>query len=175
MTQSPPRAAGGMETETTSKEVLTVVVDDNDNDDDDDDNEAVPRRTRTAPLVVYDLVHSPSYQVPVLYVTIENLPFAGLPSLDLAYDLLVPAEYKMQLKAVGVLGSLSMAEHLMTGSPAYFVHPCRTAEAMGPVVSRGGLKPEEYLLAWIGMVGASVGLNVPAAMAQRITARPLGL
>nr|POE82718.1 ubiquitin-like-conjugating enzyme atg10 [Quercus suber] len=128
------------------------------------------RSAMTVPRVVYEVVYSASYQVPVLYVTFQHLPEPGLPSLERVYELLVPPELAPQLQAVGVMGSLSFSEHPVTGFPAYFVHPCRTAEVMGSVVGDGKVGPEEYLLAWLGMMGTSVGLSVSADFAMRISA-----
>nr|POE63213.1 ubiquitin-like-conjugating enzyme atg10 [Quercus suber] len=139
-------------------------------DDGRDEGELLRARSLAAPLVLYDVVHSPSYQVPVLYVTFQHLLQPGLPSLERIYELLVPAEFPPQLRAVGVMGSLSFAEHPITGVPAYFVHPCRTADAMSAVVRERNVTPEEYLLAWTGIVGACVGLQVSTGFAQEIAA-----
>lgn len=49
----------------------------------------------------------------------------------------------------------------MTGLPAYFVHPCNTAQAMRDVCDLKTISPLEYLLKWIGLVGGGVGLSVP--------------
>ena len=122
------------------------------------------------PLVVYDIVHSPSYQVPVLYVTFRDLPSSlrGLPSPDQVYEMLVPSLYRQQTNAVGPMGALSMTDHPITSTPAYFIHPCRTAEAMEAVTEGFKTTPEIYLLRWIGMIGQSIGLNVPSELAQAV-------
>jgi ubiquitin-like-conjugating enzyme ATG10 len=121
-------------------------------------------------LVQYDIVHSPSYQVPVLYVQINDTGSQAvrLPSVDEAYEMLVPQSRRAQIKAVGVMGGLSMTDHPMTGLPVYFVHPCRTAEAMDGMVNDTKVKPVEFLLLWLGLIGASVGLEVPVDVAQAV-------
>lgn len=65
-----------------------------------------------------------------------------------------------------------MAEHPVTGMPAYFVHPCRTQNVMGPLLEGGGdcefgaRDSVEYLMLWLGVIGASVGLSVPMRVAK---------
>lgn len=66
------------------------------------------------------------------------------------------------------MGALSMTDHPITSTPAYFIHPCRTAEAMEPVTEGPRTTPEMYLLRWIGIIGQSVGLDVPSELAQEI-------
>ncbi|KAK3712567.1 hypothetical protein LTR37_009010 [Vermiconidia calcicola] len=144
-----------------------------------DDDEALSSSGNSvgSPAVLYDVIHSPSYQVPVLYITFKDFAAGGtavkdLPSVDEAYELLVPDAYRSQIEAVGVLGALSMTDHPISGTPAYFVHPCRTAEGMDAVVGGRKTKPEEYLLMWLGMIGASVGIDVPVELAEAMS-RPV--
>lgn len=75
------------------------------------------------------------------------------------------------------MGALSMAEHPVSGAPAYFVHPCRTQEVLGALVGDGGEGGRrgdgygtglEYLMRWFGVIGASVGLSVPVGVAMRV-------
>lgn len=54
--------------------------------------------------------------------------------------------------------------HPLTDIPAYFIHPCNTADAMREVASGKALTPEEYMLAWLGLVGGFVGLHVPSEL-----------
>lgn len=63
-----------------------------------------------------------------------------------------------------------MAEHPVTGTPAYFVHPCRTQEAMLALVTERTVKPQDYLLLWLGVIGGGVGLNMPIELAQMVGA-----
>jgi len=130
-------------------------------------------------VVRYDVVYSPSYQVPVLYLTFANASTSKsipLSSADEIYEMLVPQNFKAPMRDVGVIGALSMAEHAITGMPAYFVHPCRTQEALAPLLRdashKAGSEPEvEYLLLWFGVIGASVGLSVPVNTAKLIAER----
>lgn len=148
-------------------------------DEDDPEALAVPlERGSEQPTqaVAYDIVHSPSYQVPMLYLTFINLATnksLPLPSPDEIYKTLVPEDFKGQMREVGVMGALSMAEHPLLGTPAFFVHPCRTQDAMAPLIenaeeSSGHQRAVRYLMLWLGMIGANVGLSVPTSVAQAI-------
>lgn len=49
----------------------------------------------------------------------------------------------------------------MTGVPSFFVHPCFLGDAM----SGFDCSKDNYLMVWLGLVGACVGLWVPKEMA----------
>jgi ubiquitin-like-conjugating enzyme ATG10 len=137
-----------------------------------DDNEILHRSLNNSQYfrVFYDVVHSPSYQVPVLYVTFEHgVSDRGLPSLEQAYDLLAPQSLQIQMQQIGVMGALSTTDHPATGTPAIFVHPCQTAAAMDDVAGRGEIAPGRYLLLWIGLIGCGVGLDVPTELAWALS------
>lgn len=112
--------------------------------------------------------------MPVLYITFFDAATEkniALPSPDELYRVLVPDGFKAAMRDVGVMGALSVADHPVTGIPAYFVHPCRTQEALTPFLgetqSRAtDRKALEYLMLWFGVIGASVGLSVPVNVAR---------
>ena len=145
---------------------------------DEDDSEALVARVTDhdyyTRLVQCDIAYSPAYQVPVLYLTFSEVSTnksIALPSPDEVYEILVPEDFKSPMRSVGVMGALSMAEHPITGIPAYFVHPCRTQEAMSPLLENASPKARpcsgtQYLLLWFGVIGASVGLTVPIGVAK---------
>lgn len=136
-----------------------------------DDEEALASKTRVGrTVVVYDIVHSPSYQVPVLYLSFKNLPSGPQPSIDELYQMLVPTTYRSSVQITGQLGAITLTEHPITGMPAYFVHPCRTREAMEPALEGMMVKPAEYIMLWLSTIGASVGLNVPLPLAAELDA-----
>jgi ubiquitin-like-conjugating enzyme ATG10 len=151
----------------------------------DDDPEALIVQTTTAKrqdldrVVRYDVVYSPTYQAPVLYLTFAEASTSKiipLPSADDVYDMLVPQGFKTPMRDIGVMGALSMAEHPINGVPAYFVHPCRTQEALAPLLGDTSHNAEtepavEYLLLWFGVIGASVGLSVPVNTAKLLAER----
>ena len=62
-----------------------------------------------------------------------------------------------------------MTDHPVAGTTAYLVHPCRTVEAMKAVTGNECMSPQKYLLVWIGLVGQSVGLDVPIELAEAMT------
>ncbi|KAH9844418.1 autophagy-related protein Atg10 [Teratosphaeria destructans] len=138
--------------------------------EDEEDPEALQSVSsqKTETRVDYDIIYSPSYQVPVLYLTATPLSGTGPTSLAQIYDLLVPSQCRNQIESMGVMGAVSMSEHPITGLPVFFVHPCRTAEAMAEVVQGRGdsLSPAEYLMMWLGLVGPSVGLSMPVELAK---------
>jgi hypothetical protein len=81
-----------------------------------DDNEALSRQSKPSlQLVNYDIIHSPSYQVPVLYITFDGRPHGAkskaMPSPDEVYKILVPDTYRKGLRDLGVMGALSIADH----------------------------------------------------------------
>ena len=132
----------------------------------------------------YNIVHSPSYQVPVLYFTATLSTGRQVP-LEGVWQLMSPAH------ATGSgteWGTVTQLEHPLLCRPFYHIHPCHTADVMGMAVQRhgneteqelGGREEEEqcsqsatavtecgegatsYLLSWLSMYGPTVGLQVP--------------
>ncbi|KAJ5736683.1 uncharacterized protein N7483_001808, partial [Penicillium malachiteum] len=111
--------------------------------------------------VDYDIVLSPTYQVPVLYFALRWLHQNGPIGLDAVYQYLVPEQYQSQVKSVGVMGGISLGYHPDSGTPAFFVHPCNTADAMAQVADAQSITPGTYLLIWLGLVGHCVNLHIP--------------
>lgn len=112
--------------------------------------------------VDYHILHSPTYRVPILYFQLRNLP-SGLDvhSIDAVYEYLVPEQFKSELRDVGVMGGISVGNHPILGTTAFFVHPCSTSEAMEELGKDRQVHAEEYLALWIGLVGGAVGLSEP--------------
>ncbi|KAG9931141.1 hypothetical protein KCV05_g4493, partial [Aureobasidium melanogenum] len=129
----------------------------------DHDEEAIIKHSQNASFVTvrYDILLSPSYRVPVVYmIASPPLPVSQF------FDLVVPHHFRDAMRETGVMGALSMTDHPLTGMPAYFVHPCRTADTMCATKS-GDIHVQDYMLLWLGIVGASVGLNVSSADLRR--------
>ncbi|KAJ5184597.1 hypothetical protein N7491_007532 [Penicillium cf. griseofulvum] len=108
----------------------------------------------------YDILLSPTYQVPVLYFGLRWYNHGPL-GLDEVYQYLVPERYRQELKSVGIMGGISMGYHPDSGAPAFFVHPCNTADAMVNIADAQSVTPGSYLLIWLGLVGHCVNLHVP--------------
>ncbi|WPH01555.1 Hypothetical protein R9X50_00440200 [Acrodontium crateriforme] len=132
------------------------------------DDEALQRNvsTNTRDRICYDLILSPTYGVPVLYITFPARPVPGADEIYAA--LLSTTEHPLvpPMQSIGPLGALSMTDHPVLGLPTYFVHPCRTADAMDAVTGGQELSCGAYLLAWMGLIGGGVGLDVPVGVAQ---------
>ncbi|KAF2168828.1 hypothetical protein M409DRAFT_20844 [Zasmidium cellare ATCC 36951] len=133
-----------------------------------DDEEALVDKTPRELLVVYDIVHSQSYQVPVLYFNFKNTSSGGKRSIEEIYQMLVPNAHGTSMQAVGQLGAITLTEHPITGIPSYFVHPCRTREALEPALQGKTVKPAEYVMLWLGTIGSSVGLDISLPLAMRL-------
>ncbi|KAJ5195129.1 Autophagy-related protein 3 [Penicillium cinerascens] len=106
-------------------------------------------------------VFSPTYQVPVLYFTLRWHNHQGPLGLDAVYQYVVPEQYRKELKGVGVIGGISFGYHPASGAPAFFVHPCNTADAMAQIADARSVTPGTYLIIWLGLVGHCVNLHVP--------------
>src|ERR1700733_2207549 len=60
-------------------------------------------------VVDFSILLSPTYQVPVLWFTIHEVPLHGPSGLDAVYQYLVPDLQKSGIRQVGILGGISMA------------------------------------------------------------------
>ncbi|KAK9561972.1 hypothetical protein V6Z88_003507 [Aspergillus fumigatus] len=118
-----------------------------------DDPEALIRTTQTSPElhVDYDILLSPVYRVPVLYFLLQRDGHPQSLEIDAVYHLLVPDQYKRELQSVGVMGGISVGYHPESGVPAFFVHPCNTADAMMRIAGWRKITAETYLLIWLGL------------------------
>lgn len=138
----------------------------------DNDLEAVCRihhQDALAGMVDFSIALSPSYQVPVLWFRLSTQTPTDVEAIDRVYSLLVPPATRASLRHVGVLGGISIADHPVSGLPAFFFHPCRTQEVMESLQPTGSMTPVEYLLLWFGVIGAAAGLSIPSAVAARLT------
>jgi ubiquitin-like-conjugating enzyme ATG10 len=132
-----------------------------------DDDGLAAVKSESESFLSCDVVYSASYQVPVLYFQLCNTMWHSPPSLDTLHSVLVPELHKPPVQHVGILGAISKSDHPVTGVPSFFVHPCQTLAAMTSLqISRSG-EPDNYLLGWIGIIGAAVGLSVPVRMVSR--------
>jgi ubiquitin-like-conjugating enzyme ATG10 len=81
----------------------------------DHDEEAIVRNSQADSFVIvhYDILLSPSYRVPVVYMT------ASPPvSLSQFFDLVVPHHFRDAIRDVGVMGALSMTVIVEPAEPA---------------------------------------------------------
>ncbi|PWY76173.1 autophagy-related protein Atg10 [Aspergillus heteromorphus CBS 117.55] len=111
--------------------------------------------------VLYDVLLSPTYQVPVLYFQLREDNQPAPLEIDTVYQYLVPDQYKKELRNVGIMGGISFGYHPDSGTPAFFVHPCQTTDAMRRIAEQQCVTPEAYLIIWLGLVGNRLGLQLP--------------
>ncbi|KAI0393472.1 hypothetical protein F5Y17DRAFT_305974 [Xylariaceae sp. FL0594] len=112
--------------------------------------------------VIYEIHLHPTYRVPCLWFSLHNLPIDESPlDFDTVLRHLVPDQFKQILRSQPAIGGISIEHHPITGVPAFFVHPCLLADAMADL----DCSKENYLMAWLGLVGGCVGLWVPKEMA----------
>ncbi|KAF2854799.1 hypothetical protein T440DRAFT_464937 [Plenodomus tracheiphilus IPT5] len=119
------------------------------------------------PLIHFDIILSPTYLVPTLYIHISDPLHRYPPTMSTLNTYLIPPEYRGQTDGVGVMGGVTIGDHPVTGRPVFYIHPCQTAGVMEEVLKgRMGTEEEEvtadeYLVMWIGALGGCVGLGVP--------------
>ncbi|KAA6416287.1 MAG: hypothetical protein FRX48_01007 [Lasallia pustulata] len=142
-----------------------------DMEDEDDDDAAIYHTSVTSPSpsVEYNILLSATYRVPVLYFFIRNLPANGLQCVEAVHEYLVPKQLKAGMRNVGVMGGISMGNHPITDVPAFFVHPCNTAEAMQVIIGGRSVSVQAYLHIWFGLVAGCVGLSLPIDLALGLT------
>lgn len=83
--------------------------------------EALIRTDLQAKLQIdYDILLSPTYRVPVLYFTLRWHNCQGPVGLDAVYQYVVPAQWRDQLRSVGVMGAISFAVGAFAGLDSRF-------------------------------------------------------
>lgn len=137
-----------------------------DDDLEDNDEEVLSAPKNSSVIICYDIILSPTYRVPVLYISILDPQHRYPPTMTTLYDHLILPQYRGQAEAVGVIGGITITDHPITNSPVFFIHPCQTANVMEASVGKKSVTAEQYLLMWIGAMGKSVGLNIPLALVK---------
>ncbi|KAL4776222.1 hypothetical protein BDW60DRAFT_224058 [Aspergillus nidulans var. acristatus] len=128
-----------------------------------EDSEALIRTSNSCELQVdYDILLSPTYQVPVLYFVLRRTDKSL--GLDEVYDYLVPDQCRRYIRNMGIIGGISFGYHPIFETPAFFVHPCNTADAMREIASEHDISPEAYLIIWLGLVGSPVRLQLSSEL-----------
>lgn len=115
--------------------------------------------------VEYHVVHSVSYQVPVLYF---NATFSNGQTLALE-DVWQLLSSEFVSRDADKWGLLTQQEHPHLGRPFYHIHPCRTAAVMakamqclaGSEEEEGGNKAAgNYLITWLSTFAPVIGLEL---------------
>lgn len=116
--------------------------------------------------VEYHVVHSMSYQVPVLYF---NATFSSGQTLALE-DVWELLSSELVSRDTDKWGLLTQQEHPYLGRPFYHIHPCRTATVMSKAMqclARNGEEEREgrtkeggnYLITWLSTFAPVIGLE----------------
>ncbi|KAL2808680.1 hypothetical protein BJX63DRAFT_23487 [Aspergillus granulosus] len=144
--------------------IHTEGVDDTQLETCEEDPESLVRTSDTynGLQVDYDIVLSATYQVPVLYFVLRQA--WKLLGIEEVYRYLVPNQYRKNIQSVGIMGGISFGYHPVSGNPAFFVHPCNTADAMKDIASGCDIGPEAYLIIWLGLVGNCLRLQLPSEL-----------
>lgn len=132
----------------------------------DGDEEVLDTAGQARALILYDILLSPVYIVPVLYFHVHDPQHRYPPTMTVLYEHLIPPLFKTQAETGGVIGGISVQDHPVMSRPVFFIHPCQTAEVMAASAGDGKITAEEYLIMWIGALGKCVGLNVPLSLAD---------
>ncbi|KAH9860684.1 hypothetical protein J1614_012016, partial [Plenodomus biglobosus] len=131
----------------------------------DTDDQSLPAPI-PSPLINYDIILSPTYRVPTLYIHISDPLHRYPPTMSTLHSHLIPPEYRGQTDSAGVLGGVTITDHPVAGRPVFFIHPCQTAGVMQATVGEREVTAEEYLVMWIGALGGCVGLEVPLGLVR---------
>ena len=134
-------------------------------EEEDNDDEALAPPPNQLPVVKYDILLSPTYHVPTLYLYISDPMHRFPPAMSTLNEHIIEPAYLDQTKDVGVLGGITITDHPIENRPVFFIHPCRTAEVMKAIADDRKISPFEYLIMWIGAIGKCVGLDVPIELA----------
>lgn len=106
----------------------------------------------------YQIVYSDSYNVPVIYCQMFTL--AGI---------LLPLEHIWKFAPAPARGwsQLTVVPHPVLDTPWVQVHPCKTAEIVGEVLSKTE-KDGNYLVTFLSVYGQAVGLHLPPEYVSKI-------
>ncbi|KAI1905365.1 hypothetical protein AGOR_G00015370 [Albula goreensis] len=149
-------------------EVMDAVGDQGQVDDLGDEDTPVPAEGSSVIRFEYHVLYSCSYQTPVLYFRASTLDGRPL-SLEDVWDQVHP-NYRQRLLQ-GPWDTITQQEHPLIGQPFFFLHPCRTADFMRPLlqVAHAENRKLNYIVSWLSVVGPVVGLDVPLTYCE-----PLG-
>ena len=70
--------------------------------------------TPPSSTIHYDMLLSPTYRVPVLYISFQDPLHRYPPTLDTLYGHLVPTHFRPQTESVGVIGGITITVRMTT-------------------------------------------------------------
>ena len=115
----------------------------------------------------FSIVYSETWQDPVIYFTVQRRD-GSLCDRDFVVSILRTKSRQNQVEDSWEF--VSYDEHPITGTPALFLHPCRTKERL-QVLARCPQTAPERLWSWMSMVFPSLGFSVPAKTYERVRQR----
>lgn len=83
--------------------------------------------------------------------------------MDELYEYIIPEIYQKDLKTspTNIYGSISQAEHPLTGVPFWYIHPCQTQNMLQTIVGIHGPPIDDYIKVWLSLVGPIVKYHIP--------------
>eukprot|EP00035_Acanthoeca_spectabilis_P027703 m.467532 g.467532 ORF g.467532 m.467532 type:complete len:231 (+) comp26452_c0_seq1:124-816(+) len=110
----------------------------------------------------YHVVYSQAYAVPVLYFRVTEMDGTLINKNEAVWKYL-PGSGGDTLEQMQKHMAVSQADHPALQLPFFFVHPCRTSEAMAATSvdhQQTAVPPEfNYVLSYLSLVGREVGLD----------------
>lgn len=102
----------------------------------------------------YNVIHSDSYEVPVMYFSISKQDGSLLVLDDTSL-------YNFTNKQNDVSGEfVNQVEHPILFRPFYMIHPCRTKDFMKPHNS------SNYLICWLSTIGTVINLRLNLKLSE---------
>ena len=122
-------------------------------------------RTTTSPSFEwrYSIVFSEVWKVPVLYFTVQDARGNPCPR-----DVVLSMMPRL-LSQEDTWDFVSYDEHPVTGTPSYFLHPCRTREVLADLRTKHVEENSTaVLLSWICLVFPTIGQFMPSQTFQQL-------
>lgn len=76
--------------------------------DDDGDDEVILKGVAPQAVIYYDILLSPTYRVPVLYIRISDPLLRFPPTMATLYEHLIPPHFKPETENVGIIGAITI-------------------------------------------------------------------
>lgn len=144
----------------------------------DDDPSVLPKCHPQSSVAVnfeYHVVHSPSYQAPVLFFTATFQSGKLVPLPDIWKSM---SPFHVTRAAGMEWETVTQQEHPILCRPFYHIHPCHTPTVMATALQAHrplemseieaesgpqsqAMSTPGYLLSWLAMYGPAIGLRVP--------------
>ncbi|KAF3044700.1 hypothetical protein E8E12_009321 [Didymella heteroderae] len=81
-----------------------------------EDDEVAEAVTSSRAVIHYDVVLSPSYRVPVLYISISDILHRYPPTMETLYSVVIPPTSRAQAEHVGIIGGITTSVGLCGNS-----------------------------------------------------------